>query len=145
MIYMYMHMTWFMDYYQFKNVTDYYKNIDYRQSKRMSERLQIECKWVIGWVVFCAKWANFNHRFAHPDTTTHLVQFNRFLHTFLGKIGWSSTSDRNCMSFREWSVAKRAKRNKNFYHEWKITRSFPTTHVSTYFFRKPTTFTIANS
>lgn len=42
-------MTWLMDYQQFKNVTDYYKNINYRQSKRMSERLQIECKWVIGW------------------------------------------------------------------------------------------------
>jgi hypothetical protein len=51
----------------------------------------------------------------------------------------------NFMSFREWSAAKRAKRNKNFYHEWKITRAFPTTHVSTYFFHKPTTFTIANS
>jgi hypothetical protein len=37
------------------------------------------------------------------------------------------------------------KRHKNFYHELKITRAFPTTHVSTYFFRKPTTFTIANS
>ena len=70
---------------------------------------------------------------------------NRFLHTFLGKIGWSSTSDRNFMSFREWSAAKWSKRNKNFYHEWKITRAFPKTHVSTYFFRKPTTFTIANS
>jgi hypothetical protein len=46
--------------------------------------------------------------------------------------------------YREWSAAKRAKRNKNFYNEWKITRAFPTTHVSTYFFRKPTTFTIAN-
>ena len=34
---------------------------------------------------------------------------------------------------------------KYFYHEWKITRAFPTTHVSIYFFRKPTTFTIANS
>ena len=33
-------------------------------------------------------------------------------------------------------AAKRVKRNKNFYHEWKITRAFPTTHVSTYFFRK---------
>jgi hypothetical protein len=62
------------------------------------------------------------------------VKTNRFLHTFLGKTRWSSTSDRNCMSFREWSVAKRAKRNKNFYHEWKITRAFPTTHVSTYIF-----------
>ena len=40
---------------------------------------------------------------------------------------------------------KRARRHNNFYHEWKITRAFPTTHVSTYFFRKPTTFTIANS
>jgi hypothetical protein len=49
------------------------------------------------------------------------------------------------MSFRQWSAAKRAKRNKNFYHEWKITRAFPTTHVSTYFFRKPTTFAIAIS
>ena len=48
-IMIYMHMTWLMDYQQFKNVTDYYKNINYRQSKRMSERLQIECKWVIGW------------------------------------------------------------------------------------------------
>ena len=57
----------------------------------------------------------------------------------------SSTSDRNFMSFREWSAAKRAKRHKIFYHEWKITRAFPATHVSTYFFRKPTTFTIANS
>ena len=62
------------------------------------------------------------------------VKYNRFLHTFLGKTGWSSTSDRNFMSFREWSAAKWAKRNKNFYHEWKITRAFPTTHVSTYFF-----------
>jgi hypothetical protein len=41
--------------------------------------------------------------------------------------------------------AKRAKRHNNFYHEWKISRAFPTTNVSTYFFRKPTTFTIANS
>ena len=64
---------------------------------------------------------------------------------FLGKTGWSSTSDRNFMSFCEWSAAKRMKRNKNFYHEWKITRAFPTMHVSTYFFRKPTTFTITNS
>jgi hypothetical protein len=40
--------------------------------------------------------------------------------------------------------ASGAKRNKNFYHEWKITLAFPTTHVSTYFFRKPTTFTITN-
>ena len=39
-----------------------------------------------------------------------------------------------CLFFREWSAAKRAKRNKNFYHEWKITQAFPTTHVSTYFF-----------
>jgi hypothetical protein len=70
---------------------------------------------------------------------------NRFLHTFLGKTGWSATSDRNCMSFREWSAAKRAKRHKNLYHSWKITQAFPTMHVSTYFFRKPTTFTIANS
>jgi hypothetical protein len=61
-------------------------------------------------------------------------QINRFLHTFLGKTGWSSTSDINFMSFREWSAAKRAKRHKNFYHERKITRAFPTTHVSTYFF-----------
>ena len=38
------------------------------------------------------------------------------------------------MSFREWSAVKRAKRSKNFYHEWKITRAFPTTHASTYFF-----------
>jgi hypothetical protein len=73
------------------------------------------------------------------------LKINRFLHTFLGKTGWSSTSDRNFMSFREWSAAKRAKRHKHFYHERKITRAFPTTHVSTYFFRKPTTFTIANS
>jgi hypothetical protein len=36
--------------------------------------------------------------------------------------------------FREWSAAKRARRHNNFYHEWKITRAFPTTHVSTYFF-----------
>jgi hypothetical protein len=50
-----------------------------------------------------------------------------------------------CLFFREWSAAKRAKRNKNFYHEWKITQAFPTMHVSIYFFRKPTTFTIANS
>jgi hypothetical protein len=57
-----------------------------------------------------------------------------FLHTFLGKTGWSSTSDINCVSFREWSASERAKRNTNFYHEWKITRAFPTTHVSTYFF-----------
>jgi hypothetical protein len=28
---------------------------------------------------------------------------------------------------------------------WKITRAFPTMHASTYFFRKPTTFTITNS
>jgi hypothetical protein len=62
------------------------------------------------------------------------IKNNRFLHTFLGKTGWSSTSDINFMSFREWSAAKRAKRNKNLYHEWKITRAFPTTHVSTYFF-----------
>ena len=27
--------------------------------------------------------------------------------------------------FHEWSAAKRAKRNKKFYHEWKITRAFP--------------------
>ena len=70
---------------------------------------------------------------------------NRFLHTLLGKTGWSSTSDRNLMSFREWSEAKRSKRQNNFYHERKITRAFPTTHGSSYFFRKPTTFTIANS
>ena len=37
------------------------------------------------------------------------------------------------------------RKDNNFYHEWKITRAFPTTHVSTYFFRKQTTFTIANS
>jgi hypothetical protein len=49
-----------------------------------------------------------------------------------GKIGWSSTSNRNFMSFREWSAAKRAKRNTKFYHEWKITWAVPTTHVSTY-------------
>jgi hypothetical protein len=49
---------------------------------------------------------------------------NRFLHTFLGKTGWSSTSDRNFMSFREWSAAKR---HNNFYHERKITQAFPTT------------------
>ena len=73
------------------------------------------------------------------------IKINRFLHTFLGKTGWSSMSDRNFMSFREWSAAKRAKRHKKLYHEWKITQAFPTTHVSTYFFRKPTTFTIANS
>jgi hypothetical protein len=47
---------------------------------------------------------------------------NRFLHTYLGKTGWSSISDRNFISFREWCAAKRAKRNKHFYHEWKITR-----------------------
>ena len=79
------------------------------------------------------------------DGTNNYMYINRFLHTFLGKTGWSSTSDRNFMSFREWSAAKRAKRHNNFYHERKITRAFPTTHVSTYFFRKPTTFTIANS
>ena len=73
------------------------------------------------------------------------AETNRFLHTFLGKTGWSSTSDRNVMSFREWSAAKRARRHNNFYHEWKITRALTTTHVSTYFFRKSTTFTIANS
>jgi hypothetical protein len=50
------------------------------------------------------------------------VLSNRFLHTFLGKTGGSFTSYRNFISFREWSAAKRAKRNKNFYHEWKITR-----------------------
>ena len=64
------------------------------------------------------------------------AETNRFLHTLLGKTGWSSTSDRNFMSFREWSAAKRAKGHRNFYHERKITRAFPTTHVSTYFFRK---------
>jgi hypothetical protein len=53
------------------------------------------------------------------------IKINRFLHTFLGKTGWSFTSYRNFISFREWSAAKRAKRNKNFYHEWKITRAFP--------------------
>ena len=37
------------------------------------------------------------------------------------------------------------RKDNNFYHEWKIARAFPTTHVSTYFFRKPITFTIANS
>jgi hypothetical protein len=52
----------------------------------------------------------------------HVLKNNRFLHTFLGKTGWSSTSDRNFMSFREWSTVKRAKRNKNLYYEWKITR-----------------------
>jgi hypothetical protein len=77
--------------------------------------------------------------------TSIFTKSNRFLHTFLGKTGWFSTSDRNFMSFREWSAAKQAKRHKNFYHEWKITRAFPTTHVSTYFFRKPTIFTIVNS
>jgi hypothetical protein len=74
-----------------------------------------------------------------------LGKINRFWHTFLGKTGWSSTSDRNVMSFREWRAAKREKRHKHFYHEWKITRAFPTTHVSTYFVRKQTNFTIANS
>jgi hypothetical protein len=34
------------------------------------------------------------------------------------------------------------RKDNNFYHEWKITRAFPTTHVSTYFFRKPITFTL---
>ena len=72
----------------------------------------------------------------------HLRKNNRFFHTFLGKTGWSFTSDRNFMSFREWSAAERAKRHKNFYHEWKFTRAFPKTHESTYFFRKPTTFTL---
>ena len=62
------------------------------------------------------------------------VKINRFLHTFLGKTGWSSTSDRNFMSFSEWRASKRAKTKKNFYDEWKITRAFPTTHVSTYYF-----------
>jgi hypothetical protein len=44
------------------------------------------------------------------------VEINRFLHTFLGKTRWSSTSDRNCMSFRKWSAAKRVKRHNNFLH-----------------------------
>ena len=85
------------------------------------------------WPLHCLFFSSFGH------------WINRFLHTFLGKTGWSSTSDRNVMSFREWSAAKRAKRNKHFYHERKITRAFLTTHVSTYFFLKPTTFTIANA
>jgi hypothetical protein len=42
---------------------------------------------------------------------------------FYKYIGWSSTSDRNFLSF-----------HNNFYHERKITRAFPTTHVSTYFY-----------
>ena len=63
-----------------------------------------------------------------------IAKNSRFLHTFLGKTGWSSTSDRNFIL-----------RHSNFYHERKITRAFPTTHVSTYFLRKLTTFTIANS
>jgi hypothetical protein len=92
---------------------------------------------MITWVVFFRMFWNF--------ISSLPMKSNRFLHTFLGKTGWSSTSDRNFMSFREWSAAKRAKRHKNFYHKRKITRAFPTTHVSTYFFRKPTTFTIANS
>ena len=54
----------------------------------------------------------------------------------MGKTGWSPTGDRYFMSYCEWSAAKWAKRNKNFYHEWKITRDFPTMHVSTYFFCK---------
>jgi hypothetical protein len=78
-------------------------------------------------------------------SSIEVLKYNRILHTFLGKTGWSPMSDRTFMSFREWSAAQRAKRNKNFFHEWKITRAFPTTHISTYFFRKPTTFTIANS
>ena len=86
-----------------------------------------------------------NYKKGALDSQPQVIKFNRFLHTFLGKTGWSSTSDRNFMSFREWSAAKRAKRHNNLYHEWKITRAFPTTHVSTYFFRKPTAFTIANS
>ena len=81
----------------------------------------------------------------HNRSNTSKSWNNRFLHTFLGKTGWSSTSDRNVMSFREWSAAKRAKRHTNFYHERKITRAFPTTHVSTYFFRNPTTFTISRT
>jgi hypothetical protein len=40
---------------------------------------------------------------------------------------------------------RNSEKKQNFYHEWRITRAFPTTHVSTYFFRKPTTFNIANS
>ena len=59
------------------------------------------------------------------------LKCNRFLHTLLGKTGWYSTSNGNFMSFREWSAAKRTKRNTNLYHEWKITRAFSTTHVST--------------
>ena len=100
------------------DVTDVYFNIDVTPVK--------ECFW-------------------SNDGEGRRFQINRFLHTFLRKTGWSSTSDRNCMSFREWSAAKRAKRHKHFYHEWKITQVFPTTHASTYFFRKSTTFTITNS
>jgi hypothetical protein len=115
--------------------------------------------WQMYWMTclfYChINYFTFSHHFASDVSfgiIKHLLtrysgnsKFNRFLHTFLGKTGWSSTSDRNFISFREWSAAKQAKRHTNFYHSWKITRAFPTTHVSTYFFRKSTTLTIANS
>jgi hypothetical protein len=80
--------------------------------------------WLLIWYIIIL--LKFEQRCVHKDYFI-LWKYNRFLHTFLGKTGWSSTSDRNVMSFREW----------------KITRAFPKTDVSTYFFHKPTTFTIA--
>jgi hypothetical protein len=46
-------------------------------------------------------------------SSIEVLKYNRILHTFLGKTGWSPMSDRTFMSFREWSAAQRAKRNKN--------------------------------
>ena len=82
--------------------------------------------WQMYWMTcffYChINYFNFSHHFASDVSfgiIKHLLtrylghsKFNRFLHTFLGKTGWSSTSDRNFMSFREWSTAKRAKTQK---------------------------------
>lgn len=59
-------------------------------------------------------------------------QTNRFLHIFLGMICLSCMSNRNCISFPEWSAAKQPKWHNNFYHMWKTSQAFLEPHESTY-------------
>ena len=44
--------------------------------------------------------------------TTSTYKTNRLFHTLIWKTGGSSTSDRDVMSFHEWSAVERVERHK---------------------------------
>ena len=69
------------------------------------------CNMQIKQIIIKVRWAG-RHKICRERETK--INNNRFFHTLIWKTDGSSTSDRNFMSFHEWSTAERVERHNKF-------------------------------